>query len=324
MAYVLRELGDWDQVEELCGALIAEGETPDATLVADGILGAVLAWRGRGDEARPLLVRCLETATRLDVVSMLCDSAAALAWLADAEGDRSRAHELCRLVLDRWSRSQDHHYAVWGLRWSACWLARNGAGADARACAEALSAIAASVGHHEALAALAHALGEIALAEGDAAAAAQQLSRAVELHEGLDIPFERAQIQLRAGVALAAVGDREAGLERLSAAYRTACALGAAPLAAELAGEVRTLGASVEEHLGRRAAATHEHGGLSRRELEVMRLAASGLTNREIAERLVLSTRTIDMHMRNILAKLRCRTRTQAAQRAAELGLLGR
>ena len=322
MAYVLRELGDWDQVEELCAGLITDDASPDDTLVADGILGAVLAWRGRGDEARPLLVRCLQTSTRLGVVSMLCDSAAALAWLADAEGDRARTHELCRLVLDRWSRTEDHHYGVWGLRWSAVWLARNGEAADARASAEGLSSIAASAGYHDALAALAHALGEISLAEGDAEAAAQQLSRAVDLHARLDIPFERAQILLRAGVALDAAGERELALERLAEGHRVARRLGAAPLAAEIAAEIVALGAPLEEHVGRRAAADHQHAGLSRREVEVMRLAAGGLTNREIAERLVLSTRTVDMHMRNILAKLRCRTRTQAARRASELGLL--
>ena len=125
-------------------------------------------------------------------------------------------------------------------------------------------------------------------------------------------------------MALAAAGERETALERLSAAHRAADMLGAAPLAAVVAAEVVALGASLSDQLGRRAAATHEQGGLSRRELEVMRLAASGLTNREIAERLVLSTRTVDMHMRNILAKLRCRTRTEAARRASELGLLNR
>jgi DNA-binding CsgD family transcriptional regulator len=253
---------------------------------------------------------------------MQCDSAIALAWLADADGDRERAHELCRLVLERWSRSEDHHYAVWGLRWSAAWCARNGAAADARACTEALSAIAASAGHPDALAALAHALGESALADGDFAAAAEQLSRAVDLHEGLDIPFERAQILVRAAVALAAAGDRDTALARLAEAHRVARMLRAAPLLAEIAAEVVALGASLEDHLGRRAAADHDHAGLSRRELEVMRLVAAGLTNREIAERLVLSTRTVDMHVRSILAKLRCRTRTEAASRSAELGLL--
>lgn len=53
-----------------------------------------------------------------------------------------------------------------------------------------------------------------------------------------------------------------------------------------------------------------------------MRLVAEGRTNREIAAQLVLSTRTVDMHVRNILTKLRSRTRTEAASRAAELGLL--
>jgi DNA-binding NarL/FixJ family response regulator len=54
----------------------------------------------------------------------------------------------------------------------------------------------------------------------------------------------------------------------------------------------------------------------------VMRRIASGATNREIAVELVLSTRTVDMHVRNILAKLGCRSRTEAVAKAGDLGLL--
>jgi DNA-binding CsgD family transcriptional regulator len=323
IAYVLRELGEWDPAAELAGELLVPGASPATTVVSDGVLGSIFAFRGASRRARSLLVRCLDTATRLDIVSMQVDSAAALAWLEEHDGMLDAAHEHCRFLLQRWERSEDRHYAVWGLRWAACFFARTGSAADARACAGALSSIAADTGHADALAALAHALGEAALHEGDAEAAAEQLSRAVELHAGLDIPFERAQIQVRAGVALAAAGRREPALERLVEAHRTARALGAVPLTAEAAAEVAKLGESIEQRLGRRAAAEHENAGLSRREVEVMRLVASGHTNREIAAELVLSTRTVDMHVRNILAKLRCRSRTEAAGRAGELGLLG-
>ena len=53
-----------------------------------------------------------------------------------------------------------------------------------------------------------------------------------------------------------------------------------------------------------------------------MRLVAVGRTNREIAQELVLSPRTVDMHVRNLLRKLDCRSRVEAARRAGELGLL--
>ena len=73
---------------------------------------------------------------------------------------------------------------------------------------------------------------------------------------------------------------------------------------------------------GTPAAADANGAGLSRRELEVVRHLAVGRTNREIAQELFLSSRTVDMHVRNILRKLDCRSRVEASQRAGELGLL--
>lgn len=322
MAYVLRELGDWDEVESLCRRLISPDAGPGDNLVADGVLGSIEAWRGRSDSALGLLTRCLDSATRLNVVSMQCDSIAALAWLAARDGDDDRAREYCLLLLDRWEDSEDHHYAVWGLRWACGWFSQRGELDEARACAGALSTIASSSGFPDALAALASALGEMAFAEGDAETAAEQLVRACELHEQLMIPFERAAIQLRAGVAVAAVGDGDRALELLGEAHRGASALGAVPVANEAADVIASMGASLEDLIGIRAADAHDRAGLSRREHEVVRLLAQGLTNREIAERLVLSTRTVDAHVRSIFTKLDCRTRTEAAARAADAGLL--
>lgn len=61
---------------------------------------------------------------------------------------------------------------------------------------------------------------------------------------------------------------------------------------------------------------------LSERELEVLRLVAAGLSNREIAEELFLSINTVKVHTKNIYGKLSVRGRIQAVERARELGLL--
>jgi DNA-binding NarL/FixJ family response regulator len=76
------------------------------------------------------------------------------------------------------------------------------------------------------------------------------------------------------------------------------------------------------KRLGTRAAADATGAGLSRRELEVVRHVAAGRTNREIAQELFLSPRTVDMHVRNVLRKMDCRSRVEVAQRVGELGLL--
>jgi len=319
MAYVLRERGAWQRSAEMCRELIANGR---AVWVAEGLLGAIHSYQGRFGSARRMLTSCQAAAVRDRHYNMTVDSTAALARVAAAEGEDEEAANHIRSLLMRWADSDDHHYAIAGLRWGSAFFAGQGNAGCAHECADVLSRIASRTGQPDALAALACAIGETALLEGDAATAAEQLARGAELHRELDMPFERAQVDLRAGVALGVVGERERALDHLARAYRAARKLGARPLASQVAREVSLLGESVSVRLGVRAAADANGAGLSRRELEVVRLLSNGATNREIAEELVVSRRTVDMHVRNILRKLDCRSRVEAAKRAGELGLL--
>lgn len=324
MAYVLRELGEWDEAVALCRRLLDDPALPDGTrIVAEGILGAILAWRGDTAAARPLLESGLNLSRSLNVLSMSVDCAAALAWLEAEEGAAEAAAEHCRFVLERWERSEDVHYSVWGLRLAATQFAAMGDVNSARGCADALTRVATESGSAYALAALAAALGEAALADGDAGTAADQLGRAAEAHKDLAVPSERAQIATRAAAALLADDQREPAVQNLADACRVARRLGARPIASRAAAELAALGESIEQRVGRRAAADHDGAGLTRRELEVMRLVAVGRTNREIASTLYLSPRTVDMHVRNILGKLGCRSRVEATTKAHSLGLVG-
>ncbi len=319
LVYVLRERGEWARACALGRELI---DADTAVWVAEGLVGAVHAFQGKLSSARRLLSASRAVSSAVGHYNMYMDSTTALAYVAAAEGLDDEAATHCRALLARWEESEDHHYAVWGIRWAAAWFAARGDRGGAHACAEALARMAADAGHADALAALAQAIGELALLDGDEAAAAEHLARAVELHRTLAVPFERAQIELRAGVVLAAAGLREEALERLCDAYRTASKLGARPLAAAAAQEVAALGESVAQRLGSRAATRADGVQLTRRELEVLRHVAVGRTNREIAQELFLSPRTVDMHVRNLLGKLDARSRVEASHRAGELGLL--
>jgi DNA-binding NarL/FixJ family response regulator len=98
--------------------------------------------------------------------------------------------------------------------------------------------------------------------------------------------------------------------------------LGARPLAARVRARLRELGVTrvprgpLEETRGNPA-------GLTARQVDVLRLLGQGCTNAQIADRLVLSVRTVDSHVAAVLDKLGVRDRRDAAARAAELGVLG-
>lgn len=109
--------------------------------------------------------------------------------------------------------------------------------------------------------------------------------------------------------------------EHLLEALRMLDDLGAAPAANLVRRRLRELGV---QRIPRGALpSTRDNvAGLTRRQLDVLELLADGLTNAEIADRLVVSVRTVDHHVSAILAKLGAQSRREAAAAADELGLL--
>jgi DNA-binding CsgD family transcriptional regulator/tetratricopeptide (TPR) repeat protein len=145
------------------------------------------------------------------------------------------------------------------------------------------------------------------------------LWRAVVAEFDYGYPYEVARSRWRLAEALVAAGDRVAAATELHAAARTAVSLGALPLQRAVTDLARRARLDLGETLvvDRVAVAT-----LTAREQEVLRLVASGLTNRQIGVQLFISDKTASVHVSRILAKLDVSGRAEAAARAAQLGLV--
>jgi DNA-binding CsgD family transcriptional regulator len=319
LAIVLFNRGEWQRAEELSARILEYSKTPEPGRAhALEVLGLIAAARGSTRRARSHLKQSRRLGRMLGLQGTEMSSAV---WIAVAEELDGTASPYWEQMVEKAPERMVEGYSV-GLRWGSYFAARRGERELVHACADALAAWAARFASVEALAGLAYVLGEAALLEGDAGRAAEQFSQTIDRLAEVDSPFARAHAQMRAGVAIAAAGERELGVERLVDAYRTFRKLGARPFWMQAAAELEALGEAVDRRLGRRAARDLEGPSLTRRELEVLRLVAVGRTNREVARELFLSPRTIDMHVRNVLAKLDCRSRTEATSKANALGLL--
>ncbi len=124
----------------------------------------------------------------------------------------------------------------------------------------------------------------------------------------LEAPYEAARVRVLVGLACRALGDEDTAAMELEAAQAVFAELGAAPDLARVGALAPA--ASIDPH------------GLTPRELQVLRLVAAGTTNKAIAAELVLSERTVDRHVSNILMKLRVPTRAAATAFAYEHELL--
>jgi DNA-binding CsgD family transcriptional regulator len=177
---------------------------------------------------------------------------------------------------------------------------------EADAAAHELSTIATEFGCAGLRASAAYCSASVALGGDDPDRALREARASAQLWGELRAPYEMARAKVLIGRAVRLLGDEDSATAELSAAGRTFAELGAVPARQDA------------ERL------THRRptGGLTGRELDVLRLVASGNSNAEIAQRLVLSDKTVARHLTNIFAKLEVPSRTAAVAYAHEHDLL--
>ena len=177
--------------------------------------------------------------------------------------------------------------------------------AAARGAADELAQLAADFDAPLLEAVATHAQGAVLLAEGDDRGALAALRRAWRAWQGLDAPYEAARARVLIGLACRKVGDEDAARMELDAASWVFQHLGAATDVARV------------EMLSR-TPDVRSAGGLTSREVQVLRLVASGKTNRAIAADLCLSEKTVARHVSNIFTKLALSSRAAATAYAYE------
>ena len=337
LGHILLDQGDWPEGQrslEHGRELAQELRFPRGTALATKGLGTAAAAAGRAGTARDRLAEAVAAAQASGgppVLAACLNEQARL--LSDADADADAARSLSRQVLATAGVIPAREVATALLGACHADLA-DGAAGTARSLAEEAAVLARRVGDRTVAARALHAHGLAARMAGDTAAAWSLHREALAIRtEAGAAPGIAESLEALAGVRAGQGRGREAG-ELFGAAAKLRSDLGMRPgpaarrtherdvALAESAGPAefergwargQRTGEIVTETLsreGKRAAATG-WGALTRAEIEVARLAAEGLTNREIGARLFVSPRTVQTHLSHVFGKLEVASRRE-------------
>jgi len=302
--------GDWDAAltyAQLATSLAQDTDRPLDLARAHARAAQVLAFRGQWSAAETHVSAARAAAGRFPQVLAVASSAVAGASLAFARGDK-----LGVLLATETVRATGL-LGVGGCPGIFNWRGMEidalvGLGRlEAESALDELERVLPRTGLSSADLTLARCRGNLAVARGAMSKAESAFARAHELEPDVPMPFELALLSLDDGRRLRAVENRPAAIAQFEAAHRIFSQLGADPFVLTCSSELSSLEIS--------APAESPAGllGLSRSELAVARLVATGLTNREVATELYVSVKTVEYHLRNIFIKLDLTSRRELA-----------
>jgi ATP/maltotriose-dependent transcriptional regulator MalT len=302
---VLTVRGEWQEAEKELDWASGELSTlrPALAGYAQARFADLKRRQGRFQDARELL-----SMAEGHVLVQLVNAA-----LSMDEDDAPAAAAHAARFLDRYDGARPIETAP-GLELLVYARASLGYPGPAREAHAELRSIAGAVGTKAARAGERACAAAIASAEADWESARLALEDAVELYRSSPAPFEGACAQLDLARALEALGQPDRALEQALAGCAVLEELGAEREAVRAGKLIAALG-------GRSAAL--KRAGLTVREAEVLGLVAEGLSNRQVAERLIVSEHTVHRHLANVYAKLGVSSRAAAVALVTQRQLLG-
>ncbi|MCM0622060.1 LuxR C-terminal-related transcriptional regulator [Nocardioides bruguierae] len=309
--------GAWDEADrQLSGVLAQLADSRRSTRLAAAVqLGELRRRQGRWDEALALFGQA----------EFVPAAIAGAAWIRMARGDAAGAWRAVEPLLRRLpADAGPSRLAVLPLATDVALAV--GRRTTAQDLADELGRVAEQTGATT-LRATAETL---AASLAPAAGAVALLGEAVQRLHTEGLPYDEARARLSLAEALRSVGDTAAACHHLARATEVLTALSAEReldrahrLEAVLRDDPASgIGPSAVTGAGVSAPGPVTDSPLSSRETEVLVLVAQGLSNHDIAARLVLSEHTVHRHVANILVKLDQTSRTGAAAHALRAGLL--
>ncbi len=325
MCWVLFRLGDWQKAIKVSREVLEDIHTNDPSKsTAELVQGLIRAYRGEYKSAQKHIERGFQLAKKTNfrvIYPLYYWAFAAVPTLNEHIEEGLTGFDR---LLEYAESLQDIHDILPGLCAAVRFFAEYNHPDKLSRCVKVLTYINDLTGNHEAIGTMAFAIGEVCWMNEQTDEALENMDKALKNFSALNIPLQELYVTRRICIMLLASGQEEKGKVLLRDIITRARNMGLRPLAASLEHMVESFSHSQKGSSSHSNSMSPEKKGtlLTPRQIEILQGLTHGYSNKQIAEQLFLSTRTVDMHVRHIFDRLNCRSRAEAVRIALEQNLV--
>jgi ATP/maltotriose-dependent transcriptional regulator MalT len=286
------------------------------------VIGQIKAYRGDLKSAMKAIEQSNQIAIRINFKLIILLNLWGKAVILEFDKKWEESRQYYQELVTFWQESEDRHDVLGGICAAVTFFADHDHYEDLSKCVSASASIAEETGNPESIGVLSYSLGMSSLSDERLEEARKNFEKAFSLFKELEVPLQMIMTQCQLGKVLIRLNKKEAGISHLKQANLSAKKLGMRPISSKIENILKESGEVATDRRDMDHSTRKSFGGLTSRQFEILQALSEGLSNKEIASRLFLSTRTVDMHVRNVFDTLNCRNRADAVKVAMDLGIL--